>query len=117
MSLDNKELILLSNQMQGENLLKKLVQQINKDANLSGIDFNLSESFTLTSIANELNELITDLIKNDFGSYLNFLYRIDISETDLIKIQEAELKDLSKKVTILILKKEWQKVWFKNKSR
>lgn len=117
MTLDKKELILLSNQIQGEDLLKKLVQQINKDANLSGIDFNLNESFTLISIANELNELITDLIKNDFGSYLNFLYRIDISETDLINIQEIELTDLSKKVTILILKKEWQKVWFKNKSR
>lgn len=117
MTLDKKELILLSNQIQGEDLLKKLVQQINKDANLSGIDFNLNESYTLTSIANELNELITDLIKNDFGSYLNFLYRIDISETDLINIQEIELTDLSKKVTILILKKEWQKVWFKNKSR
>jgi len=117
MSLDKKELILLSNQIQGEGLLKKLVQQINKDSNLSGIDFNLNEDFALTTIANELNELITDLIKNDFGSYLNFLYRIDVSETDLIKIQETELTDLSKKVTILILKKEWQKIWFKNKSR
>jgi len=117
MSLDNKELTLLSNKIQGEDLLKKLIQQTNKDANLSGIDFNLNESFTLTSTANELNELITDLIKYDFGSYLNFLYRIDISETDLLKIQDNEMKDLSKKVTILILKKEWQKVWFKNKNR
>ena len=40
MSLDNKELTLLSNKIQGEDLLKKLIQKINKDANLSGIDFN-----------------------------------------------------------------------------
>jgi hypothetical protein len=117
MPIENKELILLSNQIHGEGLRTKLVPQINKDANLSGIDFNLNERYNLTSIANELNELIIDLIKNNFDSYLNFLYRIDISETDLIKIRDTVLIDLSKKVTILILKKELQKVLFKNKNR
>lgn len=113
MPLKNKEVLILLDQIEKEKLIRKLIQQINKDANLSGIDFYLDENCTVRNIVNYLNNLITDLIKNDFKGYLNFLYRIDISERDLIKINELELNELSKNVTFLILKKEWQKVWFK----
>jgi hypothetical protein len=117
MSFKNKELVVLLDHIQRENLLKKLVQQINKDASLSGIDFYLNENSTVQNIVYYLNDLITDLIKSDYNGYVNFLYRIDISELDIVKIKELDFNDLSENVTILILKKEWQKVWFKNRIR
>ncbi len=117
MPFKNKETAILLDQIQRENLLIKLIKQINKDASLSGIDFYLNENSTVQNIVNNLNDLITDLIKNDYNGCINFLYRIDVSEPDLVRIKELELNDLSKNITFLILKKEWQKVYFKNRIR
>jgi len=111
----DKETVILLDQVQKEKLMQELVKQINKDASLSGIDFYLNEDSTVENIVDNLNNLITGLIKNDFNGYVNFLYRIDVSESELVKIREMDLNDLSKNITILLLKKEWQKVWFKNR--
>ena len=113
---ENKDVLILLDQIQKEDLLKKLIQQINKDAGLVGIEFNLLESSTAQNLVVDLQNLLLDLIKNDFSSYVNFLYRIDISEKKLIELQDLEINNLSKKVTLLILQKEWQKVWFRSRN-
>lgn len=108
-------IIQLIDQVQKENLLIKLVQQINKDANLVGLDFYLSENSTPQNIIFNLQKLLIDLINKNFSDYVNLLYRIDISEKEIVKLQGLEIIVLTEKVAILILRKEWQKVWFKSK--
>jgi len=114
MTFKKNEIIWLSDQLSPSDNLEDLIKQINKDANLAGVDLKLNESITAFEIANELNKIIANLIKNDFSDYLNFLYRIDVLEKDLISIRDLEFHEMTKKVTILIIKKELQKIWLKN---
>ncbi len=113
---ENKNVLQLLNQIQKDDLLKKLIQQINKDLQLVGVDYNLNENSTPKNVVINLKELLIDLINNKFSDYVNLLYRIDIPEKQIIELQGLELNILTEKVAILILRKEWQKVWFKNRN-
>ncbi|WP_185964606.1 hypothetical protein [Flavobacterium sp. GT3R68] len=98
-----------------ENLYLKLVEQINKDFNLANepIDFPLStKPFELKV---QLHEKIYRLIQYKFAEYLNLLYIIDVSEDQIKKLDGSDLVVLSEQVAFLILKREWQKVWFRNR--
>lgn len=98
-----------------ENLYLKLVEQINKDFNLANepIDFPLSTSPFELKV--QLHEKIYRLIQYKFAEYLNLLYIIDVSEDQIKKLDGSDLVQLSEQVSFLILKREWQKVWFRNK--
>jgi hypothetical protein len=107
----------LINQIEKEDLLKNLILQINKDAQLVGIDFNLDECSSPKNIVLELKNLLYNLIKNSFSDYINLLYRIDVSEKQIAEFQYFELEIVVEKSVDLILRKEWQKVWFKSKNQ
>jgi len=98
-----------------ENLYLKLIEQINKDFNLANesIDFPMSTSPEELKI--QLHEKIFRLIQYKFAEYLNLLYIIDVSENEIKKLDGSDLVVLSEDVAFLILKREWQKVWFRNK--
>lgn len=98
-----------------ENLYLKLVEQINKDFNLAneGIDFPLSTKPHELKV--QLHEKIYRLIQYKFAEYLNLLYIIDVNESEIKKLDGSDLIVLSEQVVFLILKREWQKVWFRNK--
>lgn len=106
---------LLLNEAEKEALYIKLIEQINKDFNLAneGIDFPLSVSPNELKI--QLHEKIYRLIQYKFAEYLNLLYVIDVSEEEIKKLDGTDLIQLSEQVSFLILKREWQKVWFRNK--
>lgn len=106
---------LLFQEAQNEALYLKLIEQINKDFNLAneGIDFPLSISPEELKI--QLHEKIFRLIQYKFAEYLNLLYIIDVSEDQIKKLDGSDLVILSEEVAFLILKREWQKVWFRNK--
>lgn len=106
---------LLFQEAQKEALYLKLIEQINKDFNLAneGIDFPMSISPEELKI--QLHEKIFRLIQNKFAEYLNLLYIIDVSEDQIKKLDGSDLVILSEEVAFLILKREWQKVWFRNK--
>lgn len=55
-------------------------------------------------------------MKNDFQTYVNLLYRVDVSESKMRQIDDIEMEKIAQKVTSLILIREWQKVWFKNRN-
>jgi hypothetical protein len=97
-----------------ENLYLSLIEQINKDFNLAneGIDFPLSISPEELKI--QLHEKIYRMIQYKFAEYLNLLYIIDVSEIEIKKLDGSDLVILAEQVTFLILKREWQKVWFRN---
>jgi len=77
-------------QDQNKELLIMLIRQLNKDFSLTGIDFAFEEKLQIKELVNQLNENIEYLIKNDFQSYLNLLYRIDISESKMKEMNEIE---------------------------
>jgi len=98
-----------------ENLYLKLIEQINKDFNLANesIDFPLSTKPMELKV--QLHEKIYRLIQYKFAEYLNLLYIIDVAEDQIKKLDGSDLAALSEQVAFLILKREWQKVWFRNK--
>jgi len=62
-----------------------------------------------------LHEKVYRLIQYKFAEYLNLLYIIDVAENEIKKLDGSDLVALSEQVAFLILKREWQKVWFRNK--
>ena len=98
-----------------EDLYLKLIEQINKDFNLAneGIDFPMSTSPDELKV--QLHEKIYRLIQFKFAEYLNLLYIIDVPENEIKSLDGSDISELANQVSFLILKREWQKVWFRNK--
>ena len=115
--MGEKKAIQLIDQIKSPELVQDLIVQLNKDANLSGLDVHFATSSTSEKLVKELNDVLVNLMTDDFRNYLNFLYRIDLSEQNVKSIQETEPKQIAKIVTLLVLKREWQKVAFRNKSQ
>jgi len=109
----NTDLLLI--EAQNENLYLKLIEQLNKDFNLAneGVDFPMSISPNELKI--QLQEKIYRLIQYKFAEYLNLLYIIDVAEDEVKKLDRSDIVELSEQVVFLILKREWQKVWYRSK--
>lgn len=105
---------LLLSEAENESLYSKLIEQINKDFNLAneGIDFPMS--VTPSELKIQLHEKIYRMIQYKFAEYLNLLYIIDVAEDEIKKLDGSDLVVLAEQVAFLILKREWQKVWFRN---
>jgi hypothetical protein len=115
MFISPKNTDLLLTEAQNENLYLKLIEQLNKDFNLAneGVDFPMSISPNELKI--QLQEKIYRLIQYKFAEYLNLLYIIDVAEDEVKKLDGSDIVELSGQVAFLILKREWQKVWFRSK--
>jgi hypothetical protein len=96
-------------------LYKKLVQQLNKDFLLANIDLDFHQEILPSSLKLLLHETVYKLIQEKFMEYLNLLYIIDVSEKQVKGLDGDDILKLSEDVSFLILKREWQKVWFRNK--
>ncbi len=96
-------------------LYQKLVQQLNKDFLYANIDLDFDEDILATSLKLILHETVYKLIQEKFTDYLNLLYIIDVSEDTIRQLDGSDTLQLSEQVTFLILQREWQKVWFRNK--
>ncbi|WP_298341380.1 hypothetical protein [uncultured Algibacter sp.] len=96
-------------------LYKKLIFQLNKDFLLANIDLDFHEDVLPSSLKLILHETVYKLIQEKFAEYLNLLYIIDVSEKQVKALDGEDTLKLSEDVSFLILKREWQKVWFKQK--
>jgi hypothetical protein len=106
---------LLLSEAETENLYLKLIEQINKDFNLANEAIDLPLSTTPEGLKIQLHEKIYRLIQYKFAEYLNLLYIIDVPEDQIKKLDGSDISELSAQVAFLILKREWMKVWFRNK--
>lgn len=106
---------LLLEEAEKESLYFKLIEQINKDFNLANEGIDLPKSISPEELKIQMHGKIFRLIQYKFAEYLNLLYIIDVSEDQIKKLDGSDLVILSENVAFLILKREWQKVWFKNK--
>lgn len=107
-----EDLIEEANQL---DLYKKLVLQLNKDFLLANINLDFHEDVLPSSLKFLLHETVYKLIQEKFTDYLNLLYIIDVPEKQVKALDGEDTLKLSEDVSFLILKREWQKVWFKNK--
>jgi hypothetical protein len=106
---------LLLSEAESENLYLKLIAQLNKDFNLANEAVDFPMSTTPHELKVQMHEKIYRLIQYKFAEYLNLLYIIDVPEDQIKKLDGSDLVALSEQVAFLILKREWQKVWFRNK--
>lgn len=97
-------------------LYKKLVLQLNKDFLFANIDLDFHEEILPSSLKLLLHETVFKLIQEKFTDYLNLLYIIDVPEKQVRALDGEDTLKLSEEVSFLILKREWQKVWFRNKT-
>ena len=81
----------------------------------ANIDLGFDEQVLPSSLKLLLQETVYKLIHEKFADYLNLLYIIDVSEEKIKELDGSDTLQLSEDVTFLILKREWQKVWFRNK--
>ena len=106
---------LLLSEAQKEALYVKLVEQINKDFTYANESMDFPVTISPIDLKVQLHEKIYKLIQYKFAEYLNLLYIIDVSEAQIKQLDGSDLVDLAEQVTFLILKREWQKVWFRNR--
>ena len=106
-----EDLIAEANQL---DLYKKLIIQLNKDLLLANVDLDFHEEILPTSLKLLLHETVYKLIQEKFTEYLNLLYIIDVPEKQVKALDGSDTLKLSEDVSFLILKREWQKVWFRN---
>lgn len=107
--------LLLIKKIESQNLLPNVIEQINKDARLSGLEMCIDPKLSSEELVTQVYQFLLDLITNDFGAYLNLLYRIDVSEKSLQSVSETEPASIVRYVTFMVLQREWQKVVLKNK--
>ena len=107
-----EDLIIEANQLQ---LYKKLILQLNKDLLLANIDLEFDTETLPSSLKLVLQETVFDLIQHKFSDYLNVLYQVDVAEAKIKALNGEDVIQLSEAVSFLILQREWQKVWYKNK--
>ncbi len=100
---------------QKEQLYKKLLLQLKKDFELANVPINIPLDISPQELKSTIHEKIYFLIVEKFDKYLNLLYVVDISEKEVKKIAPTDAVDIASDVSFLLLKREWQKVWFKNK--
>ena len=105
---------LLFEEAQKESLYLNLIEQINKDFNLANEGFDFPLSISPDELKIQLHEKIYRTIQYKVAEYLNLPYIIDVSEIEIKKLDGSDLVTLAEDVSFLILKREWQKVWFRN---
>nr|WP_322625123.1 hypothetical protein [uncultured Flavobacterium sp.] len=106
---------LLLSQAQKEQLYAKLVEQLNKDFALANEPTEYTEGTSPFELKMAVQDKIFRLIHHKFAEYLNLLYIIDVPEKDVKALNGGDIAELAEQITFLILKREWQKVWFRNR--
>ena len=100
---------------EGLKLYHKLILQLNKDFQRSAIEEVFLESISPSELKIKLCEIVFRLIQNHYSEYLNLLYIIDVSEEKIKNIEGEDTVGIPEQIAYLILLREWQKVWFKEK--
>lgn len=103
----------LLNAIAVENLYVQLIAQLNKDFQLANIAGSFDFKASPVQLKKELFAILLNLITNQYDDYLNLLYRIDVPERELAKLKSNNLTTSIEEIAYLVLKREYQKVWFK----
>jgi len=105
----------LLSEAENENLYSKLIEQLNKDFNFANEAVDFPQSTTPYELKVQLHEKIYRLIQYKYTELLNWLYIIDVPEDNIKQLQGMDTAELSEQIAYLILRREWMKVWFRNR--
>ncbi len=94
-------------------IYKSLIKQLNRDLILGGIDLKINESRLPNELILELTGLIKNLIQNEYQTFNQFLYTLDVSEKKIHNLTETNLEKLTPQIVKLILERLLQKVILK----
>lgn len=98
-----------------EQLYTELVAQLCKDFAYANVEWECERDIAPDKLKRDLHETVYHLVNERFADYLNLLYIIDVPESRVKTLDGSDLVKLSAQVAFLILKREWQKVWYKNR--
>ncbi len=117
MSLSIPKLTKLQEYYNRQDLLEKVVEQIQKDFNWFSLEIKFSNKPELSAyqeLYQEILPLIDEMLNDDYIKLMGMLYRIDIDEDFLNrKLKETPNADTDEVITDLIIKRELQKVIIK----
>jgi len=113
LSIEKRQISELLVNAVNEELYIALICQLNKDFVLANLEYEIDENCTPQLLKLILGEIVAELVNNEFDSFLNLLYRIDLSEHKILELPKENQATHITSVVYLILKREWQKVWFK----
>lgn len=105
----------LLSEAEKENLYAKLIEQLNKDFNFANEAIDFPQSTSPYELKVQLHEKIYRLIQYKYTELLNLLYIIDVPEENIKQLQGMDTAELSEQIAYLILRREWMKVWFRNR--
>lgn len=105
----------LLQQTKKELLYRNLVEQIEKDFTRANIPFDLPSEVSPFDLKKLIHEKIYMLIMEKFNEYLNLLYIIDVPEKAFKEIEVTDAVEIAEHVSVLIFKREFQKVRLKAK--
>lgn len=105
----------LLSEAERENLYAKLIEQLNKDFNFANEAVDFPQSTSPYELKVQLHEKIYRLIQYKYTELLNLLYIIDVPEDNIKQLQGMDTAELSEQIAYLILRREWMKVWFRNR--
>lgn len=97
-------------------VVKQVIEQLNKDLTLSGNDLQIKLNASPKQLIENLSAFVAHSLNSSPENLSNFLYRADIPESKIAQILQGSVEEIPQKVTLLILQKEWTKVWLRNKS-
>src|SRR6186713_798257 len=105
----------LLSEAENESLYLKLIEQINKDFNLANEAIDFPQSTSPYELKVQLHEKIYRLIQYKYAELLNLLYIVDVPEENVKQLDGSDTVELAEQISFLVLKREWMKVWFRNK--
>lgn len=105
----------LLSEAEKENLYSKLIDQINKDFNFANEAIDFPQSTSPNELKIQLHEKVYRLIQYKYTELLNLLYILDVPEDTVKQLDGSDTVELSEQIAFLILKREWMKVWFRNR--
>lgn len=109
-SNDSNSLVVMISQ---KGLFQNLLEQIRKDFELSGLSISLENGIKASELPTRLYTRIHQLILTNFEAYLQLLYRVDVPESSMQTSGTQNTEDFAKKATLLLLKREWEKVYYR----
>ncbi len=91
-------------------LYQKLLQQIQKDFELSGLNIEIAVDIKPLELFEFLKNAIKQMINYQFDILINLFYRIDISLSDVKHQDVKNLDEMANDLTVAVIEKTWKKV-------
>ena len=97
-------------------LYPALAGQLSKDFSRANVDMKFDPESLPGELAAALHEKLYQLLMERFSDYLNVLYMIDVPEGDFRRVVLTDAVEIAAAVSVLVIKREWEKVRMKHSS-